>query len=181
MADLFVQTARLIAEALPEVLFLVPLVSRETRNLFEEALYRNQGSELSVTILFGHAHDALVAADAALVASGTATLEAALLKRPMVIAYRMNPLTWQFMRRMKYQPYVGLPNILAGRFVVPEFLQGDATPERLSQALVNLLGDEVVRNKLCERFRVMHDQLRQNTADKAAQAILPYISGTVVA
>lgn len=181
MADLFVQTAKLIAEALPGTLFLVPLISRETRILFEEALYRHQAGELPITILFGHAHDALVAADVALVASGTATLEAALLKRPLVITYRMNPITWQIMRRMKYQPWVGLPNILAGKFVVPEFLQDDATPERLSQAMVNLLGDETVRERLHDHFFAMHAELRQNTAERAARAILPYVLGTAAA
>lgn len=181
MADLFVQTAKQVDEALPGTLFLVPLISRETRNLFEEALYRHGAGELPITILFGHAHDALVAADAALVASGTATLEAALLKRPMVITYRMNPVSWTFMRRMKYQAYVGLPNILAGKFIVPEFIQEDATPERLSQALVNLMGDEVVRDRLHGRFLAMHAELRQNTAEKAAGAILPYVLGSPAA
>ncbi|MBI2314077.1 MAG: lipid-A-disaccharide synthase [Betaproteobacteria bacterium] len=181
MADLFVQTAKQIDEALPGTLFLVPLISRETRNLFEGALYRHRAAELPITILFGHAHDALVAADVALVASGTATLEAALLKRPMVITYRMNPVSWAFIRRMKYQSYVGLPNILAGKFVVPEFIQDDATPERLSQALVNLMGDEVIRERLHVRFLAIHAELRQNTAEKAARAILPYILGEAAA
>lgn len=176
MADLFVQTARLVSEASPGTLFLAPFVSRETRNRFEEALYRNQAADLPVTILFGHAHDALMAADAALVASGTATLEAALLKCPMVITYKMNPVTWQIVRHMRYQPYAGLPNILSGRFVAPEFIQEEATPQHLAQALINLLGDPVVRDKLAAHFGALHAELRQNTASSAAQAILPYLA-----
>ena len=107
--------------------------------MFEDALWKCGAQELPFKLLFGHAQDALAACDAALVASGTATLEAALLKTPMVIAYRMSPWSWRLMRRMRYQPWVGLPNILAGRFVVPEFLQDDATPDNLAQALGNLV------------------------------------------
>jgi lipid-A-disaccharide synthase len=164
MAKLFVQTARMIASAKPDVQFLVPLVSRETRNLFEEELYRAGGGGLPLTVLFGHAHAAMIAADVALVASGTATLEAALLKCPMVITYKMSPLTWRMMQRKKYLPYVGLPNILEGRFIVPELLQDDATPENLSQALLNLVSDEVVRLKLGQAFSRLHRDLKQNTA-----------------
>ncbi|MBL8490201.1 MAG: lipid-A-disaccharide synthase, partial [Rhodocyclaceae bacterium] len=121
MADLFVDTAATLAQRFPRPVFLVPLVSRETRLQFEEAMWRNGAQELPFKLLFGHAQDALAAADAALIASGTATLEAALMKAPMVITYRMSPWSWTLMRRMRLQPWVGLPNILAGRFVVPEF------------------------------------------------------------
>lgn len=175
MAKLFVQTARMIASAKPDVQFLVPLVSRETRNLFEEELYRAGGGGLPLTVLFGHAHAAMIAADVALVASGTATLEAALLKCPMVITYKMSPLTWRMMQRKKYLPYVGLPNILEGRFIVPELLQDDATPENLSQALLNLVSDEVVRRKLGQVFSRLHRDLKQNTAEMAVEAVLPYL------
>lgn len=172
MADLFVHTAQRMAERRPDISFLVPMVSRETRTLFEETLYRLNARDLPVTILFGHAHDALVACDAALVASGTATLETALLKRPMVITYKMPDLSWRIIKRKKYQPYVGLPNILAGRFLVPELIQEDATPENLAQAMLNLLQDRVVGDGLQEVFSQMHRQLRQNTAEKAATVVL---------
>ncbi|MBZ0097187.1 MAG: lipid-A-disaccharide synthase, partial [Sulfuricella sp.] len=111
-----------------------------------------------------------------LVASGTATLEAALLKCPMVITYKMSPLTWRMMQRKKYQPYVGLPNILAGRFIVPELLQDDATPENLSQAVLNLVNDGPVREKLARAFSRLHLDLKQNTAERAVDAILPFLS-----
>ena len=179
MADLFVATAAEIAKSAPEVRFLAPLVSRETKEIFEAALYRRPTEELNINILFGHAHDAMAAADVVLAASGTVTLEAALLRRPMVITYKMPWLSWWLMNQQRQLPYVGLPNILAGEFVVPEFLQQDATAENLSQAVLNLLYDKAVRDRIEARFTGMLQELRQNTADKAACAILPLLDGAV--
>ncbi len=176
MADIFIETAKIIHRDQPESQFLVPLASRETRQLFEQAIHRTQAQELPISILFGHAQDALAAADIALVASGTATLEAALYKTPMVIAYRMSPWSWRLMRRMRYQPWVGLPNILAGRFVVPEFLQDEATPANLAQALSNIVADRELCRRMRAVFAHMHRELRQNTAERAAGAILPYLA-----
>ncbi len=172
MADTFVETAREINRQVPEALFLVPLATRETRLLFETALYRCNARELPLRLLFGHAHEAMMASDAVLVASGTATLEAALLKRPMAIVYKMASFSYRMMRRMGYLPYVGLPNILAGKFVVPEFIQDDATPENLAQALLNFYKDKEICDRIGVVFRDIHIQLRQNTAEKAAAAIL---------
>ena len=179
MADTFIETAKLIHQKVPNALFLVPMATRETRLLFETALYRCQARELPIRLLFGHAHDAMMASDAVLVASGTATLEAALLKRPMAIVYKMAPLSYRLMRRMGYLPYVGLPNILAGKFVVPEFIQDDATPENLAQALLNFLGDKDTCSRISEVFREIHLQLKQNTAEKAAEAILASLPADV--
>ncbi len=176
MADTFIETAKLLAQKIERPLFLVPLVSRETRELFEAALHRAGASELPLTLLFGHARDALAAADVALVASGTATLEAALLRKPMVITYKMAAASWLLMRRMGYLPYIGLPNILAGEFVVPELLQHDATPENLAQALHNALNDSVVRARLPQRFAAIHRELKCNTAEQAARAVLPMLA-----
>ncbi|MBE0622226.1 MAG: lipid-A-disaccharide synthase [Burkholderiales bacterium] len=176
MADTFIATAKLLAQKIERPLFLVPLVSRETREFFEEALRRADAAELPLTILFGHAREALAAADIALVASGTAALEAALLKKPMVITYKMAGASWLLMRRMGYLPYIGLPNILAGEFVVPELLQHDATAENLSQALLNALKDSVVRERLPQRFAAIHRQLRCNTTEQAAKAVLPLLA-----
>jgi lipid-A-disaccharide synthase len=175
MAALFVETAAQIAAAVPDVQFLVPLVNRPTREKFETALYSRQGPELNVTLLFGHAHEAMAAADVVLAASGTATLEAALIGRPVVIAYRMPRLSWWIMNSRRYQPYVGLPNILAGEFVVPEFLQDEATADNLSQAVLNLLFDATVRSRLEERFAVMAGELRQNSAERLAEGLLPLV------
>jgi lipid-A-disaccharide synthase len=175
-ADLFIRAARLIHEQLPEAHFLVPLASRHTRNQFEKAIVRLDAQDVPLTIMFGHSHDAMAAADAALVASGTATLEAALLKCPMVIAYKMSPLTYRIMKRKAYLPYVGLPNILAGEFIVPELLQDDATPRNLAAAVVNLLQQPRLRELMINKFTAMHHSLRQNNAAKLAQAIQPYLT-----
>lgn len=200
-AKLFIRTASLLRERFPDAVFLVPLVSRETRTLFEETLWKlghqdwlvkeapvRPGFEIThieldakppvvgcMKLLFGHGQDALAACDGALVASGTATLEAALVKAPHVITYRLSSWSWRIMKHMRYQPWVGLPNILAGRFVVPEFLQDDATPENLAQALGNLIQDTEVRKRLAACFTDLHRRLRQNTAEKAAAAILPML------
>ena len=171
MADTFIETGKLLLQRYPQSLFLVPLVSRETRNQFEEALWRCGAQELPFKLLFGHAHDALAACDVALVASGTATLETALIKRPMVITYKMSRVTWWLMNRMRYQPWVGLPNVLAGRFVVPEILQDDATPENLAQALGNLVGEKRLAENVEAIFLQIHELLRQGTAERAAAAI----------
>jgi lipid-A-disaccharide synthase len=175
LAHTYIETARLILQQAPDARFLVPLISRETRAIFDQALYDCNAQELPMTLLFGHAQDAMIAADIALVASGTATLECALLKRPMVITYRMPALSWWMIRRKRYQPYFGLPNILSERFVVPELIQEDATPENLAQALLNLANDKDAVMQLEETFRKLHQTLRQNTAQKAAAAVLPYL------
>jgi len=175
-AEVFVRTARIMSARRRELRFLVPLVSRETRVIFEQALYGQDAADLPLTVLFGHAREALAACDAALVASGTATLETALLRKPMVITYRMAKSSWRIMSRMGYQPWVGLPNIIAGEFVVPELLQDEAVPENLSQAMLNLLADPQVRRRVARRFGELHRVLRQGAADKAAQAVLKYLN-----
>lgn len=172
MADLFVRTALLIHKQVPNAHFLVPVISKETRWKFHAAISRHDAQSLPITILFGHAHLAMEAADAVIVASGTATLEAALLKRPMVVTYRMSPLSWQILRHMNYLPYVGLPNILAGKSVVPELLQNEATPEKLSETVLKLVGDKAALEEIRSEFLAIHHTLRQNTEEKAAQAIL---------
>ncbi len=176
LAATFIETAKLILKALPNALFLVPLATRETRTIFEEALYQCEAHDMPITLLFGHAHDAMIVADGVLVASGTATLEAALLKRPMVITYKMPGLSYWWMKRKQYQPYVGLPNILAGKFVVPELLQDDATPQKLAQALLDQVSNKQAIAELEALFTHMHASLKLNTASIAARAILPYLN-----
>lgn len=173
-ADLFVQTAKLIYAQQPNAVFLVPLITRETRRIFELAIF-HEPVNLPIQLLFGHAHDAMEAANVVIVASGTATLEAALLKKPMVITYRMSKLSWQLLKRMRLQPYVGLPNILANRFVVPELLQQDATPEKLAEAALAMLNDKAKLAEIESEFTAIHHSLRQNTAEKAATAILAHL------
>jgi lipid-A-disaccharide synthase len=174
-AELFVKTAQIIAQDNQNAQFLVPLITRETRAIFEQALYKDMTQAIELNILFGHAHDAMEAADVVLVASGTATLEAALLKRPMVITYRMPTLSWWILKRMNYLPYVGLPNILAGKFVVPELLQKEATPQKLADAVSALLTDRNHVQVIKDEFTKIHQTLRQDSAKKAAAVILSYL------
>ena len=171
MAGAFVLAAHRFRQEVHDVHFVVPTVTRETRDLFERALYQNQRTDLPLTLLFGHSHEALAAADLALVASGTATLETALFKTPMVITYRQSPLSWRIMRSMAYLPYVGMPNILAGERLVPELLQDEATPAALCAALINLLRDGDAQRRQRERFAQFHQLLRRNTAERAADAV----------
>ena len=177
MADLFVAAAGRIAEAVPGVQFLVPFVSRETRDIFEAALYRHPGEALNVSMMFGHAHEAMAAADVVLAASGTATLEAALLRRPMVVTYKVAPLSALIHRAFVRLPYVALPNVLANAFIVPEFLQDEATPENIAQAATNLLFDTVTRQRLEARFGGMLAELRRDASAAAAAALLPLLDG----
>jgi len=172
MADLFVLTARRLLQDLPNAHFVCPTASRTTRELFEAALRRHEARDLPLTLLFGHSHEALAAAEIALVASGTATLETALFKTPLVITYRQSPVTWAIMKRMAYLPYIGMPNILAGERLVPEFVQDKATPGALAEALLALLHDAAARRRQVEKFHEIHAILRQGTAQKAADTIL---------
>jgi lipid-A-disaccharide synthase len=118
----------------------------------------------------------LAACDVTLIASGTATLEAALFKRPMVIAYNMHWLSWRLMKRKKLQPWVGLPNILCGEFVVPEFLQGAATPEALAAATLDWLAQPEKIHALEQRFTALHADLQRDTASLASHAIAQVLS-----
>jgi lipid-A-disaccharide synthase len=174
-ASLYIAAARLIAARRPDVIFLVPLVNRTTRNLFEAALAADPGPPLEMQLLFGHSHEALTAATVGLVASGTATLEAALLGCPMVITYRVPSLTYRIMWPQRRLPYIGLPNVLAGEFIVPELLQEDATADNLAQALLNLIADPLIQRRLENRFAQLRSNLRRGAAASAAQAIMPLL------
>ena len=157
------------------MIFLGPLVNRTTRHRFEEAIAQ-EAPDLAFQLLFGHSHEALAAATAGLIASGTATLEAALLGCPMVITYRVPRLTSRIMWPQRRLPYIGLPNVLAGEYIVPELLQDDATPENLAQALLNLIADPMVQRRLEARFAAMRASLRRGAAETAARAIMPLLA-----
>lgn len=175
MATPFIRAAKIIHALRPRIQFLAPFATRETLDRFEQSLHDCDATGLPIQRLFGHAHEAMAAADVILAASGTATLEATLAKRPMVIAYKLSPLTYRIARRLARVPYIGLPNILAREFIVPELLQDDATPENLAQALLNLLDDAIVRAALAERFAAIHRTLKRNTAQRAAEALLSLV------
>lgn len=149
--------------------FMLP-VAPGLRELIEP-LVRTHAGVAGVELIDGRSHAVLAASSVALVASGTATLEAALFKRPMVIAYVMNSVSWQMMKRMRYQPWVGLPNILLEDFAVPELLQSDATPARLAQAALDWMDRPAACEALAKRFESLHHALRRNTALAATDAI----------
>ena len=169
IAPLFLQAAARLHRQRPALRFVLPLAPG-LRAMVEPLLAQHAGAT-PITLLDGRSHEALAACDVTLIASGTATLEAALFKRPMVIAYRMNALSWQMMRRMQYQAWVGLPNILCEDFVVPERLQGDADPDTLASDVLAWLDAPAKAEALALRFTALHHLLRRDTARTATDAI----------
>jgi lipid-A-disaccharide synthase len=169
IAPRFLAAAKLMHAQRPALRFVLP-VSPGLRALVEPMLAQHAAGA-PIELLHGQSHQALAACDVTLVASGTATLEAALFKRPMVIAYAMNWLSWQLMKRKRYQPWVGLPNILLSDFVVPELLQDEATPERLAHATLAWLDQPALVRSVQSRFESLHHDLRRNTALAATHAI----------
>ncbi|WP_416339974.1 lipid-A-disaccharide synthase [Pseudomonas sp. BIC9C] len=169
LGALFLDTAQRLRALRPGVRFVMPCASAQRRAQLEELLV---GRDLPLTLLDGQSHLALAACDAVLIASGTATLEALLYKRPMVVAYRLAPLTFWILKRMVKSPYISLPNLLAQRLLVPEFLQDDATVEALAQTLSPLIegGEEQTRG-----FDEIHRTLRLDASNQAADAVLNLI------
>ncbi|AXE31695.1 lipid-A-disaccharide synthase [Chromobacterium phragmitis] len=172
MAPIYLDTARLLLRQYPDAQFLVPLATRATMDQFELMLYRCKARDLPIRRLFGHAQMATIASDVVLVTSGTATLEVALTKRPMVISYKLSAFTYRLVKRKIRLPYVGLPNILCGRFVVPELLQKQATPQKLAEEMQRLFTDANARADMNKAFTELHLSLRQDTANRAARAVL---------
>jgi lipid-A-disaccharide synthase len=169
LGALFLDTARLLVERVPNLRFVVPCANAARRAQLEQML---AGRELPVTLLDGRSHQALAACDAVLIASGTATLEALLYKRPMVVAYRLSPVTFWILKRMVKSPYVSLPNLLAQRMLVPELLQDAATEQALAQALLPLLADGRGQT---EHFEQIHHSLRRDASNQAADAVLALV------
>jgi lipid-A-disaccharide synthase len=160
--------------------FIIPVATTRLREPLEalkrQALEKNPS--LKIHLVDGQADAVLEAADVVLIASGTATLQAALWKKPMVISYKVPWLTAQIMKRQGYLPYVGLPNILCGEFVVPELLQDDATPEKLAHALLDWLSNPQRVTQLKTRFAQMHETLRRPTSLLVAQAVAQTLSAS---
>ena len=174
----FFQAAALIQRSHPAIKFVVPAVPTLRARI--EALVAEAGMAGRITVVTGQSHTVLAACDVTLIASGTATLEAALFKRPMVIAYNMHWLSWKLMQRKQLQPWVGLPNILCGDFVVPELLQEAATPQALADATVQWLapGGSARMAALEARFTALHHTLQRDTAQLATDAIQKIIDKT---
>jgi lipid-A-disaccharide synthase len=177
IAPAFLGAARALLRTAPRARFLLPLADPSLRILLASLLAQAPDVAAQLDLVDGRSHDCLEACDAVLVASGTATLEAALYKRPMVIAYRMPAVSAWIMRRIGgYLPWVGLPNILAGAALVPELLQEAATPEALARALLAVLEDTAGQAALAETFARMHESLRRDTPALAAEAIMSTIA-----
>lgn len=168
---LFLQTAAWCLERNPQLRFILPCANPERRQQME-AILADSGLQLPLTLLDGQGHEALAACDAVLIASGTATLEAMLFKRPMVVAYRMASLTFRILKRLVKVGHVALPNLLAGREVAPEFLQDAATPPALGQALLDRLGPTPEREQAEAVFLQLHQLLRRDADHAAAEAVL---------
>ena len=170
LGGLFLDAAQIIRQSRPDVRFVLPCANAARRAQIEQMVV---GRDLPLTLLDGRSHLALAACDAVLIASGTATLEALLYKRPMVVAYRLARLTFWILKRLVKSPYVSLPNLLAQRMLVPELLQDDATPQALADALLPLLdgGEEQTRS-----FDEIHRTLRLDASNQAARAVLDLIA-----
>jgi len=166
LGSLFLDAAVRLRALRPGIQFVLPCSSPERRAQLEQMLV---GRDLPLTLLNGRSHEALAACDAVLIASGTATLEALLYKRPMVVAYKVAPMTYRILKRLVTSAYISLPNLLAERLLVPEMIQDAATPEALAQLLAPLLDSGEVQT---EGFDAIHRALRRDASAQAAQAVL---------
>lgn len=174
--EAFIQTAKILCQRDPHLQIVVPMAGDRQRSYYIKLVVEAKLDNVPVLLIDGRSHTAIAAADAVLVASGTASLEVALFKKPMVIAYKMMEASWQILRHMGYQPWIGLPNILAREFLVPEFLQSAARPDAMADALWQQLSDETLQERLKQRFIDMHHSLLRDTANVSAQAVLQLIS-----
>ncbi len=171
----FISAAKILCERDPQLQIVVPMAGSRQRSYYIKLVVQAKLEGVPVLLIDGRSHTAIAAADVVLVASGTASLEVALFKKPMVIAYKMMEASWQIMRHMGYQPWIGLPNILEREFVVPEFLQSAATPQALAEALWKQLNDDSLRYSLQQRFTSMHHTLLRDTAELSSSAVMAVI------
>ncbi len=172
MGCTFIQTAAWLLERRPDCQIVIPAASdRLHRALRQTAETLGLAEQSAITILRGQSHVAMSAADAVLIASGTATLEAALLGKPMTICYKMSPISYHMMRGRALLPWIGLPNILCKESLVPEFVQNEATPERLGRSVLDQLDDDLNRRRLHRRFSALHSELRRGCAERSAAVI----------
>jgi lipid-A-disaccharide synthase len=173
LAPRYFMAVAIMIIAYPAIKFIVPSIPKHIHLL--QQIAKECGVENQVQIISGQSHAALEACDVTLIASGTATLEAALYKRPMVIGYALNWLSYEIMKRKKLQPWVGLPNILSGKFVVPELIQSDCTPDALAAATLAWFEAPEKVADLERQFTILHTQLLRNTSELAADAIAQVI------
>jgi lipid-A-disaccharide synthase len=172
----FIETAKILLERDPHIQIIVPMVGAQQRAYYISLVLAAKLEQVPVLLIEGKSHTAITAANAVLVASGTASLEVALFKKPMVIAYKMMAASWHVLKHMGYQPWIGLPNIMAQEFIVPEFLQSDANPLAMADAMCEQLNNHQLQNNLTQRFTEMHHALLRNTAKVSAQAVMDVIA-----
>ena len=175
LTEPYLRTVRLLAAREPSLRFIAPMAGARQTTYFKELAAKAGLQDVPLQLVDGQSHDCIAAADAVLAASGTATLEVALYKKPMVIAYKVLPAEWMLIRHMGYLPWIGLPNILARESLVPEFLQNAATPQALADAVWFQLTDENNRAHLRRRFADMHHSLLRDSAQRSADAVLQVI------
>lgn len=176
MGPLFIDTMRQLAALDPRIRFIVPFANPDRRRQFERQ-WAQSGVDIPYTAVEGHAREVMAGADLVLATSGTVTLEAMLLKRPMVVAYRWGSVTHAIISRMVKTPWIALPNILAGEALVPEFVQSEATSDRLTRAVLQLFEDASVPDRLRTRFDAIHASLRRDADTEAADALLGLLPG----
>lgn len=170
LGTLFLESARWIQEKRPDLQLVIPCVNRDRERQVRD-LVEALDVKLPVTIVRGRSREVMAASDVVLLASGTATLEAMLLKKPMVVGYRLSDFSYALLSRLVKVPHVALPNLLAKKALVPELLQADASPESLGSAVLECLENENERQHLIDAFTELHHTLRQNADEKAAQAV----------
>ncbi|MBI3771202.1 MAG: lipid-A-disaccharide synthase [Gammaproteobacteria bacterium] len=175
LGKLLLDTASWIHQRQKDIVFVAPLATKATQSAFEEFANEFVTSGIDLRVQEGQARDVMEAADVVILASGTATLEALLLKRPMVVTYRLAPLTYWIAKRMIKTPYVSLPNLLAGELVVSELIQDQATADNLGQKTLELLRNPTDYDRIVGMFQRIHYQLRQNASERAATAVLELI------
>jgi lipid-A-disaccharide synthase len=176
LGDVFIDAANLIRQQIPNIQFVIPAANNERKLQLQTLLQQKKLS--GVTLLDGQSREAMAAADTILLASGTATLEAMLLKKSMVVSYKLSALTAFFVSRMLKQPFVSLPNLLAGKELVPELLQNDATAQNLAKASLALLQNKDSSKEIQQEFLKLHKVIRLNADQAAANAIKELIDQT---
>lgn len=181
LSEPFLQTAQLLHQRYPDVKFLVPLINQKRRQQFEQIKQR-VAPELDMILLDGNARAAMITAEATLLASGTAALEAMLCKSPMVVGYRMKPFTYFLAKRLVKTKYVSLPNLLADEMLVPELIQEDCNPTNLAEKLTLYLSEDksAVQNRhvLLQRFAELHQRIQCNADQQAAQAVIDLLESS---
>ena len=170
LGEIFIETAKYVLSQNPDAQFLLPYVNDERKQQIEEIIQR-LGPDLPITLIKGQSREVMAASNVILLASGTATLEAMLLKRPMVVAYRMSAITFFIMKRLMKAPYIALPNLLANKALVPELVQAQASPQNLGKSILQRLAKSSESDALNTEFIQIHQSLKQDASDKAAIAV----------